>query len=75
MNFLRFFMQNEPKKIRAEEQRFDILREDPAPDTNGFNRFFLKKLREIVFRRKKNLPTKELQKQLKEYRRYDLDSK
>lgn len=75
MNFLRFFMQNESKKIRAEEQRFDILCEDPAPDTNGFNRFFLKKLREIVFRRKKKLPTKELQKQLKEYRRYDLDSK
>jgi len=75
MDIFNFFLKNDSKKVTQECQRFDILHIENKPDTKSFDRFFLKKLREIVSRRKNHLPTESQEKILKEYRDYDLKSR
>ena len=71
MDKQQFYLKESAEEINRQENQYDKL---PVPERKFrlSASFFLNKIRDIAFCRKKGLPTKQKEKALREYRDYDV---
>ena len=71
MNFIKRYFESSVTELNETESRYDSFIPEEEPGRIS-KRFFLLKMRDIIRLHKKGLPTKEREKELKEFRNQDL---